>query len=714
MYSDPHITNANQTYFRSGISLATFVFVAVLSFLIYYITAFRTITWWDSAEYSTAAATLGIPHPPGSLVTVILGWIVTKLPIAGGPAFKLNVFAGIIAAISIGMILIISIFLFKMRPLSNLPGYHRSVSTWIVAGIGLGVLIFAFSETFWLYAVKFTPYIFTPFMTAMILLAMLKWWQSAEEKDSYRWLFIVLLLFGLDFSVHRTNLLMLPGLLLWIILRYPKTFISIKSWLAGIGGLFLGLCLQLLMIPMALRQPYLNFNDPRNLMKLWDYMSLKQYGGAWLLNLFPRKAPFWEYQIRDYLDGFSVNFISGPDTWSPAGILILILGLTGFIFLWKRNWRLAAGLTVMFLFAGLGAVIYFNIPENFFRPFNRHYLPSLVIFAIWIAYGAGSIFGLIPKLKKTNRTLASLLMVVSILLLAAIGLGQISRNHLKCNGSDRFFAEDLGRNILNTLPDNSILICGSDIDSHSLWYLQGARDLRPDLAILNISLMNTPWHINNLIHKEPAFPLGLTSEEINKLNPQIWRDSVVSLKLEANTDMLGLPDSLIIPDSVDFYIAPNLAGKALMVQDQIMLSIIKENQWVRPIYFTSFASGRAFPWLKPYLYTEGIAHRLIPISGLSVDKDILEKNLLQKYTYRGFSDTTIYIEKETKWAAWELYGAFIALAESAMRDGNTSVCLRIKEKMTERLPIDRLTPHDALMKAIDAICIPAKKERQER
>ena len=84
-----------------GISLISIAAaIAVPAFIIYYLTAFRTITWWNSGEYSLAAAILGVAHPPGCLLGTILGWIVVKLTVCNSVAYALNLFSGMIAAIN--------------------------------------------------------------------------------------------------------------------------------------------------------------------------------------------------------------------------------------------------------------------------------------------------------------------------------------------------------------------------------------------------------------------------------------------------------------------------------------------------------------------------------------------------------------------------------------------------------------------------------------
>jgi hypothetical protein len=423
-------------------AVLTGIAVAVASFAAYQQTAFRTITWWDNAEYSLAAITLGIPHPPGSLITTVLGWLVTKLPFGIANIFKLNLFAGAVAAVTAGLVCLAALTLLRAvnRP-RNREASKLSVFL-ALTGAAIGALTFSFSETVWLHAVKFTPYIFTACLAIVIVWALLRWWEEAAESSGLRWLFFITLLFGLDFSVHRTNLLMLPGLFFWILLRRPRTLTSLRSWISGLLGFVLGLSFQLVLIPLAARGPFPNAGDPSSWSRFWDYITLKQYGGWWLVNLFPRKAPFLKTQVIDYLNIFAANFLSSDGKIGLLGLLPAVAGLLGLLILWRRNWRLALGLTIFFLFASLGAVLYFNIPADFFRSFDRHYLASFVIFSIWIAYGLGSLLLLSLALFERQRWI---LFGVSALLLIALPGSQVVKNFNRADGSDDYFTYDFAK-----------------------------------------------------------------------------------------------------------------------------------------------------------------------------------------------------------------------------------------------------------------------------
>jgi hypothetical protein len=665
--------------------------VAILSMIVYAITASRSITWWEGPEYITAAATLGVVHPPGSLLLTILGWIVTKIPLALSLTFKLNLFAGLLAAFTSALIAALGVRTLSMAELSRrlVPtfGAYATAAT----GAGLGALIFAFAFTTWHYATIFTPYILTAMFTAMIMCALLRWWRDAESVDAIHWLFVAALLFGLDFSVHRTNLLLLPGVFVWLLLRRSRVLISFRAWVAGVGGAVCGLMLHFLLLPMAARNPIMNFTNPDNLSRFWDYVSLKMYGGSWLLKLFPRKGAFWSSQVMDYLHGFAANFAPVADKLGFMAILPLIIGLIGIIMMLRRNWRLGLGMLLLYLLTSFGAVVYFNVPENFFREMDRHYLPSFVIFSVFIAYGAGSLFLSMRRLRRsgTGQASAGLMLVMVLIMLWAIG-NQVLRNRESSDRSNTFFAEDFGRNMLTALPPKAILFTGGDNDSYPLWYVQAVDDVRTDVTVLNLNLLNTSWYLENLLKQQPDFPIGLTSEQIERLQPMAWEDTVIAIPVPSSVMNEFAGSDGTRPDVLLLNVPPTFGKNLLLPQDWVLLRIIQENRWRRPLYFSAMIYEQMINWIYPYLRTEGLVRRFTPIQDPQTSIPILEHNLMQVYDYRGYADRHVHIDAETKKMAGNYYSLLLTLADLQRSAGDSTGCAGTIDWTLRTLPPGRM------------------------
>jgi len=115
----------------------------------------------------------------------------------------------------------------------------------------------------------------------------------------------------------------------------------VRAWISGAGGMVVGLALQLLIIPIAATNPALNAGDPSNWARFYDYVSLGQYGGGWLVQFYPRHGPLWSVQVMDLIRAFGANFLWLTGRLGVLGILPALFGLLGLFQLWQRNRRLA-------------------------------------------------------------------------------------------------------------------------------------------------------------------------------------------------------------------------------------------------------------------------------------------------------------------------------------------------------------------------------------
>ncbi len=529
-------------------------------------------------------------------------------------------------------------------------------------------------------------------MTALILWAMLKWWEVADRKEALKWLFVVAVLFGLDFSVHRTNAILLPGLAVWLGLRRPRTFISARAWLYGVAGLVCGLAFHFLIIPMAAANPVINGNDPSNLGRFWEYVTLKQYGGGFLVNLFPRKAPFWSHQIVDYMKALGENFFYVDGKLAVVGLLPCLLGLMGLVTLWRRSWRLGAGVLAVFTCSSLGLVFYLNIPGEFFRAFARHYLPSFVIIGFLIVYGARSL----TILFAGKRGIGGLLLTVAaVLLVGASAANQILSRYVSVDNSYNRMADDSARNYLKGLDENAILFTAGDTDTWLPLYLQVAEGYRDDVTICNMNLLNTSWFVRTLLEREPEFPLKLTPEQLSEFTPTVWQDSTVMIPAEREEDTLEV---LVQGTNFGDY-------QVLMVSDQLLLEIIRENHWRRPIYFT-------YPprWLTPHLRYEGMVLRLMPLQEAALDTELLRRNLLENYGYGGYDDASIPLEQPAVGTAMNLMKAFVSLAMEDLKSDDLESYRQVIEKMDELFPVERIERPDHVKAFLEQL--EAEAERQ--
>ncbi len=646
-----------------------FALPGILLFVVYAWTAPRTITWWEGSSWTLAATTLGVANPPGSLILTVLGWIVSKIPLGMTKAFELNLFTGAICVVMLGFLFAAA--LLARRCPSN-SQTDEPVTRWFEAAALSGcVLTLGLARTIWHYACVFAPYMLTGLWTAALLWAILSWWQNADRETAIRWLFVVGLLLGLDFSVHRTNLLMLPGLVACILLRRPQRPVRRRDWSAAALGMVLGLSVHFLLIPIAMRGPSINMGDPSTLSRFYEYVSLKQYGGGWLINMWPRQGPFLQHQVGDYVRAFFANFSPTSGPLGVIGVLPLVSGLLGVAIVWRAERRMALALMILFLCTSLGAVVYFNLPADFPWPMDRHYIPSFMLFGLFMILGATGFVRGILKRAMRHRWIAALAVMVIICLTP---LAQFTANFRIMDASHNRFAHDYAANILTTVEPRAIVFVQGD-NIWPLWYLQLVEGIRPDVSIISPSLTNASWYIKQLIDRPPGLPISLTREEVDSPGIIAWpEDSVVTVtRPETNSTRDADPVHLHVPATI--------MGRFAMPQDWFLVRMIIENRWQRPIYFTHVP-----PWLQRHSRIVGLVSQLMPTDSATVDCLLLRRNVMDSYQYTGFPGDVRSDDWMTASAGRAYSGGLRALIECQKARGDTTEALLTSERLGSYFP----------------------------
>lgn len=438
-------------------------------FTLYAATAGRSITWWEGSLYPLLARTLSIANPPGSLLLTLVGWAGTTSVFVSSAAFQLNLIACAMAAAAAALVARVT-----LRLASSPEG---TAGSWVGIAAAAGSLSFAAMFHVWTYATQFTPYIMTALFTAMLLAVFVAWWDRAEEQDALPWLFVLMLLFGLDVSVHRTNALWLPVAIAGIVARRGIPMIRMRVLATMVAGFTVGLSVQLLYLVLSRREPFLDLYQPRTLAALAGFVRLDPIGGGFLVELWPRRADLVHVQLADWA-GFLWRNLA-PRAW--AGALWSALAVLGFAALWRRERRLALVLGLAFAVAGIGGVIFFNRPAVYFRPLDRHYLPSLVLLAPWAGVGLATL-----GRRIAHRVPGPWAAAATGLVGAALVVTGLQTNVAGCDRSRTHLAESYARDLLEPLPRNAILFTNGDNDTFPLWYMQCAAGLRTDVLVLNI------------------------------------------------------------------------------------------------------------------------------------------------------------------------------------------------------------------------------------
>ena len=629
---------------------------------------------------------------------MLIGWPIAHLPFGSSPAYRLNLFAGVLA--STAAVLVYFTALLALRTGNRREAGEPAPSERTAGAIGAaaGALAFAFGSTTWEHAVMYTPYILTAVCTGGLLYGLLRWWRCAEQYDSWKWLALLGVLFGLDFSVHRTNVLLIPAALVFVLIRHPKTVGVPRNILASVGGLLAGLSVQLLLIPIArVTTSDLNFGNPRDFSRWLNYFSLSQSGGSFFVRIYPRNAGVWRVQVADFLSMLSDNALHWGGASRIAGILPAAAAIIGLIAIHRRNRRLAMALVSLLVVQATMTVIFFNIPVNFFRSLDRHYLPVWVTIGVFISCGLAALsqWAAVSFRKRSPPLLLSAAMVW------AVPAMQLLDNWHTHDASNRYFARDYAVNALKALPPNAIYFTVGDNDTFPLMYMQAAEHVRPDVRIVNLSVINYDDYPDQRHERDPTFPISLLSAERRELAARAWTDTALVLPFAGDNARFGLPPDTPTLDTGVFTVKPQW-GDRMTLGELTVVDIVRTNAWRRPVTFSTTATRAGMAWLEPYARLEGMYWRIVPLTKPTANADALRRNLFSTYSYRGYADPTVRLDDfEANFGAlyYEALSELVALDRAA---GDTASCRSAVGKMMAAVPPARLVQREG----VDGVTVP--------
>tara|TARA_Y100000590_G_scaffold387350_1_gene460823 strand:+ start:8964 stop:11906 length:2943 start_codon:yes stop_codon:yes gene_type:complete len=353
---------------------------------------------------------------------------------------------------------------------------------------------------------------------------------------------------------------------------------------------------------------------------------------------------FWNYQIRKmYNRYFLWQFAGrGPTTdsfvtsmgansredgiyWTQFGLpLALIFGILGMIYHGYRDQRMAFAVMTLFIMTGYAIILYLNQDNPQPRERDYSYVGSFFAFSIWIGVGASSISEKITEWIKNKELAHRLISIVVILQLIFLPGVMLRANYHSHDRSGNYVAWDYSYNILQSCGPNGVIFTNGDNDTFPLWYLQEVEGLRTDVAVVNLSLLNTPWYIKQMRDLRPKKTqfINLTDAQIDQWTSSLTRWETQKVKIPVYDD----------PENMDGFIEwtmkPTFAGQALRVQDMMIMRIINDAAWRIPIYFAVTVSQQNRIGLDRYLDMQGLTFHLKSHKTTPVDADKMYENLM--------------------------------------------------------------------------------------
>lgn len=415
--------------------------------------------------------------------------------------------------------------------------------------------------------------------------------------------------------------------------------------------------------------------------------------------------------------------------------LPFILGIIGAFWHFKRDQKDAGIVGLLFFFTGIAIVLYLN--QNPLQPRERDYAytGSFYAFAIWIGLGVAGISDYLRKKLQAPKAavLATLIgLLAAPVLMAKEGWDDHDR-------SSKYSARDMAINYLESCAPNAILFTYGDNDTYPLWYAQEVENIRPDVRVVNLSLLGTDWYIRQMkkkVNQAEALPITMPDEKFvqgvrdvmgyqdystagavelkdifdiltsdNDEDKATYQDgSKENFLPSKNFKITVNPDQIIasktLPESKRDQIAPAVEwtyNKGYVTKTELaMIDVLAHNNWKRPVYFAITVPDDNYMGLGDYLYNEGFAYRLLPLKKAVVDSSAAEKpeltntdemyhNMMTKFKWGNMKNAT-YLDPESVRMSFTIVNHFNILAENLYRAGRYDEAKKALIKCLEVVP----------------------------
>jgi len=459
---------------------------------------------------------------------------------------------------------------------------------------------------------------------------------------------------------------------------------------------------------------------------------------------------FWGYQVNHmYLRYFNWNFIGRESdiqdaSWysgltesrhheNPANsyyfFFPLILGLIGMIYHFQKDWKRGLSVLALFFLTGLAIIFYLN--QTPFEPRERDYAyaGSFFAFSIWIGIGTTAVTELVKKAVSDNKALSYGVMA---LMIAAVPIWMGYQNYPGNDRSDRYVARDYAYNLLNSVEQNALLFTNGDNDTFPLWYLQEVEGVRTDVRVVNLSLLNTDWYIKQMrdqqSHESLPLPISLTDQEIEELTTQFEIYDPEEITIPVDKELLNsafsgqLPEAIgeqvtptlenqlqsavpySIPveeldDEVSWYYEGRAAGRDqqgnmryyLQAQDVLVLEMLRENKWLRPVYFANTVASDGQLGLQDYFQFEGKAFRVVPKKRPNtgqfgyIDPDVHAERL-GNFKFTEWNNPDVYFDENIRRMLSNYRYGFTQLADTYIRQGDIEEAAKWLTFGEEKIP----------------------------
>ncbi|MCI7183361.1 MAG: DUF2723 domain-containing protein [Prevotella sp.] len=425
--------------------------------------------------------------------------------------------------------------------------------------------------------------------------------------------------------------------------------------------------------------------------------------------------------------------------------LPLLLGLIG---LFWQAWRGQCGIrqfwVVFFLFfmTGLAIVLYLNQTPQQPRERDYAYAGSFYAYAIWCGLGVLALYDMLKKKLKTNDVALASVLGVACLLVPVQMASQTWDDH---DRSGRYTCRDFGQNYLMTLQDKGypIIFTNGDNDTFPLWYNQETEGFRTDARVCNLSYLQTDWYIDQMkrpAYDSPSVPItwprldfcsgtndyvqvdpslkqqimdfykehpaeakeqfgenpfelkNVLNNWVRTKNKEMHVIPTDTLYLTIDKEAVKKSGMMMASDTIPDRMVISLAGKrALYKNDLMMLEMLAQCNWTRPLYVATTVSGDNYMNLVDNFVQEGLAYRITPFTtnkpgAKNFDTEKTYNNVMNRYKFGGLDKKGLYIDETVMRMCYTHRNLFAQLALALIREGKNDKALKVLRKAEKSIP----------------------------
>lgn len=515
---------------------------------------------------------------------------------------------------------------------SNIRGYHAFLAISVVLLLGIGLMVWR--------------YVRLPVLIALV--------GSAT------------IILGVKQYAVGSLIAIIACLLLGLIYR-------MEGWKTGIMIVLvaaIGFSVHTFLPIRAAQNPRINESDPSySLEATINFLERKQYGSQSMVDrMFKRRAE-WSNQFGNYERMGFWNFFR--EQYGASGVkfgALVLLGLFGIWEVCRRKPQIGLILLILILVTSVGLILYMNFADgtrrlpnggDYIEVRNRDYFftPAFMLFGLAIGLGITGFIQYVRDMTKKFTPFVRKMVLSACLVLFLIPINTVASNYFYCDRSNNYIAYDYAWNMLQAADKDAILFTAGDNDTFPVWCLQEVYGIRTDVKVVNLSLANANWYIDQ-IKEYQGLETGWTTEDTERLRPTRYPD-----------------------------------GRTMRIQDQVITTLVRHHWGERPINYGIYTTPgtRTLNGLNIDSLIEfcGLMYRLTDSAGgyrVDIDGSLDLYMNPDKFRYRGLNDPSIYKNETTVRNSIGVTRFMLQVSNALVQENRMEEAMELTEFAVEKVP----------------------------